>query len=121
MDGFLTSITQNWSGQTHTWATFNYNSIFFNYNFPGLQVNAPPNGTLLAVPTQVNVEDGSSYQFTYNTWGQISQITHVAPDGSTLSYISYNLPPTPRTRSQTVRAFPSSMNLRGIGITALKL
>lgn len=92
MDGALTSITQSWGGQTHTWATFNYSSIFFNYNFPGLQVNAPQNGSLLALPTQVNLDDGSSYQFTYNTWGQIYQITHVAADGHTLAYTSYNLP-----------------------------
>lgn len=92
MDGFLSSITQNWAGQTHTWATFNYNDVLFNYNFPGLQVDAPQNGTLLAVPTQVNLDDGSSYQFTYNTWGQVYRITHLAPDGSTMAYTSYNLP-----------------------------
>ncbi|HYX28076.1 MAG TPA: hypothetical protein VE863_05880, partial [Pyrinomonadaceae bacterium] len=88
-NGFLTSITQGGK----TWASFNYNSIVFNYNFPGLQVNAPANNSLLAVPTQVNVEDGSSYQFTYNSWGQVYQVTHVAPDGNTtMSYTSYNLP-----------------------------
>jgi hypothetical protein len=91
-NGFLASITQSWGGQTHTWATFGYSSIPFNYNFPGLQVNAPANGTLLALPTQVGLDDGSSYQFTYNTWGQVYQITHVAPDGHTLAYTSYNLP-----------------------------
>jgi RHS repeat-associated protein len=100
MNGFLSSITQNWDGQTHTWATFNYNSIFFTYNFPGLQVSAPPNNSLLAVPTQVNLDDGSSYQFTYNTWGQIYQISHVAPDGHTLAYTSYNLP-TDATTAQS--------------------
>jgi RHS repeat-associated protein len=88
MNGFLSSITQG----GHTWASFNYNSIFFSYNFPGLQVNAPPNNSLLAVPTQVNMDDGSSYQFTYNTWGQISQVTNVASDASTIAYTSYNLP-----------------------------
>jgi RHS repeat-associated protein len=91
-DGFLSSVTQSWAGQTHTWATFNYNSVPFSYNFPGLAVNAPQNDSLLAVPTQVNLEDGSSYQFTYNTWGQVYQVTHVAPDGSTMAYTSYNLP-----------------------------
>ncbi|PYS25033.1 MAG: hypothetical protein DMF72_03030 [Acidobacteria bacterium] len=91
-NGFLSSITQNWAGQTHTWATIDYNSVFFNYNFPGMQVDAPQNSSLLAVPTQVNLDDGSSYQFTYNSWGQIYQITHVAPDGSTMGHTSYNLP-----------------------------
>lgn len=91
-NGFLASITQNWGGVTHTWATFSYGSIFFNYNFPGLQVDAPPNGSFVALPTQVGLDDGSSYQFTYNTWGQVYQITHVAPDGHTLAYTSYNLP-----------------------------
>ena len=90
--GLLTSITQNWSGVTHNWATFSYGSVFFNYNFPGLQADAPANGSFVAVPTQVGLGDGSSYQFTYNTWGQVYQITHLAPDGHTLAYTSYNLP-----------------------------
>lgn len=91
-NGFLASITQSWGAQTHTWATFGYSSILFNYNFPGLQVNAPANGTVLALPTQVGLDDGSSYQFTYNTWGQVYQITHVAADGHELAHTSYNLP-----------------------------
>jgi RHS repeat-associated protein len=89
---FLASITQTWGGQTHTWASFGYSSIPLNYNFPGLQVNAPDNGTVLALPTQVNLDDGSSYQFTYNTWGQVYQISHIAPDGHQLAYTLYNLP-----------------------------
>jgi RHS repeat-associated protein len=89
---FLASITQTWGGVTHTWASFSYSSILLQYNFPGLQVNAPDNGTVLALPTQVGLDDGSSYQFTYNTWGQVYQISHIAPDGHQLSYTQYNLP-----------------------------
>jgi len=73
--GFLASITQSWGAVTHTWATFTYGSLLFNYNFPGLQVDAPPNGSFVALPTQVALDDGSSYQFTYNTWGQVTQIS----------------------------------------------
>src|SRR5262249_15945977 len=45
-NGFLASITQN--GKAQPWATFSYASLLFNYNFPGLQVDAPQNSSLLA-------------------------------------------------------------------------
>ena len=45
-DGFnhLLSITQNWGGQTHTWATFAYGTQTIQTNFPGLTLNGTANG-----------------------------------------------------------------------------
>jgi YD repeat-containing protein len=89
-NGFLLSITQN--GVVRPWATFTYNGVVFSYNFPGLAVDAPPNNSVINVLTQVNLSDNSSYQFSYNTWGQVTQISRFAPDAHMLAYTSSNLP-----------------------------
>ena len=99
-NGFLSTITQTWGGGTSTWATFSYSNVLFNYNFGGLQVDAPANDSLLALPTQVYLADGSSYQFTYSTWGQVYEISRIAADGHQLAYTLYNLP-TDATTAQS--------------------
>ena len=96
---YLTSITQQWrrettSGavtETHAWATFGYDSLYVQTNFPGLTVIGP-NNTSIAVLTQVGLADGSSYRFDYTIWGQVYQIRHLAADGNLLAKTFYNLP-----------------------------
>jgi YD repeat-containing protein len=106
---YPTSITQTWkdgNGQgsniTHTWATFTYStsepSISTNFNSTYItNVFGPPNGTSLKVlkkvtfPTESN-SAGPHTVFTYNSWGQVSQITNYSADDTELNYIRVNLP-----------------------------
>jgi RHS repeat-associated protein len=90
-DQNLTSITQSWGGTAHTWATFYYGQVYIQPNFPGLYVNGP-NYAYQTVLTRVAIGDGSYYDFSYNTWGQVYQIARYAADSHLLSYTWYNLP-----------------------------
>jgi RHS repeat-associated protein len=87
---YLSSITQTWNGQTHTWATFSYGNIYIQTNFPGLNYFGPSG--YITVLTQVSLDDGSYYTFNYTSWGQVYKFTHYAPSNAVLSYTSYNLP-----------------------------
>jgi YD repeat-containing protein len=94
----LTSITQTWNGGTsHTWATFGYTDLTIQYNFTGIAVVGPVNGTVIPSLTHVGLADGSKFNFTYNTWGQVYRIGRSTPHETTgvyaeRSYTSYNLP-----------------------------
>lgn len=101
----LQSITQAWTvnGQavTHTWATFSYDWRAIQTNFvdgsTALSVNGPANGSSVMALTKVNLDDGSAYQFDYNTYGQVRRIARQTPDSNTgvlteRSVTSYNLP-----------------------------
>ena len=103
-DGFnhLNSITQNWGGQTHTWATFAYGTQTIQTNFPGLTLNGTTNGAQESVLTRVGLADGSVYSFEYNTYAQVKTIRRYAPNNSNpvnfpgdyfqRSYTTYGLP-----------------------------
>jgi hypothetical protein len=103
-DGFnhLNSITQNWGGQTHTWATFAYGTQTIQTNFPGLALNGTTNGAQESVLLRVGLADGSVYSFEYNSYCQVKTIRRYAPnnsnpvnfpaDYSQLAYTIYGLP-----------------------------
>ena len=67
-------------------------------NYPGLNVVGPGNGSVIPALTQVGLADGSKFNFTYNTWGQVYRIGRSTPrsDNPSLyrerTYVSYNLP-----------------------------
>ncbi len=98
----LDSITQNWGGQTHTWATFTYGTQTIQTNFPGLTLNGTANGAQKSVLTRVGLADGSVYSFEYNTYCQVKTIRRYAPNNSNpvnfpgdyfqLAYTTYGLP-----------------------------
>jgi hypothetical protein len=44
------------------------------------------------VLSQVSLADGSSYRFSYSSWGQVYRIAHYAYDGHERRQVSYNLP-----------------------------
>ena len=92
----LQSITQEWSGGTHVWATFSYGDLEVRPNFSAGDV-APsisglPGKDVLSVLTQVGLDDGSHYNFDYNSWGQVYEIHQYAADDHELNRITYNLP-----------------------------
>jgi RHS repeat-associated protein len=87
----LVSITQKVNGQDFFWAKFGYAGIGIQPNFQKLSVYGPTNETV-SLLNQVQLPDGTSYIFTYNTWGQVFKITKNAADGQPLSYRSANLP-----------------------------
>jgi YD repeat-containing protein len=98
----LISITQNWGGQTHTWATFAYGTQTIQTNFTGMTLNGTANGTPESVLLRVELADGSIYSFEYNTYAQVKTIRRYAPnhsgpanfpgDYTQLAYTTYGLP-----------------------------
>jgi YD repeat-containing protein len=98
----LLSITQNWGGQTHTWATFAYGTQTIQTNFPGLTLNGTANGSPESVLLRVGLADGSVYSFEYNTYAQVKTIRRYAPNNSNpvnfpgdyfqRAYTTYGLP-----------------------------
>jgi RHS repeat-associated protein len=96
---YLVSITQPWrrdttSGavtETHQWATFDYDALTVQSNFPGLGVYGPGSDPI-PVLKHVGLPDGTAYAFDYNSWGQVYRIKRVAPNGRTLAQSTYNLP-----------------------------
>jgi RHS repeat-associated protein len=89
--GNLDSITQDWNGTTHIWATFSYGSLNLQPNFGYLSVNMPSNSSNLTVLTRVTLADDSYYTFDYSSYGQIYLIGHWAKDGHRRAYTAYTL------------------------------
>jgi YD repeat-containing protein len=89
----LISITQDWGGGvTHTWATFGWGTQIIQTSFIGMTVLGPPNGTSIPVLTQVSLDDGSRYNFEYNSYAQVYLVRHYAFDNHQRSYSLYTLP-----------------------------
>jgi YD repeat-containing protein len=84
----LISITQIWSGVTHTWATFGWGNHTISTGFSN-QIVGPQNGTVIPVLTQVSLDDGSRYNFEYNGYAQVNRVRHYAADNHQLAYTSY--------------------------------
>jgi len=88
-DSNLSTITQTWGGSTHTWATFIYGSVNMSLNFPGLTAyGADASQTVLSY---VVFPENTSYNFDYNSYGQVYQIRHKAPDGHELEHTWYQM------------------------------
>lgn len=108
----LQKITQARNGQEHIWATFAYESRTVQTNFIDESsddgtaiVSGLPDNHTIAVLTQIGLDDGSRYKFSYTSWGQVYKVTRFAADSAAdehhpLSYVSYNLPLT-SSASQT--------------------
>jgi YD repeat-containing protein len=88
----LNSITQTWGGVTHTWVNFGWSTQTVNIGFTGMTIVGPQNGTNIPVLTQVSLDDGSRYNFEYNSYAQVSRVRHYAFDNHQRSYSSYTLP-----------------------------
>jgi RHS repeat-associated protein len=91
-NGTLGSITQTQGGTTHTYATFYYAPKTLWLNFSGLlPVGAQSGETRTVLSSVVLSGNLDSYHFEYNSYGQVYQITHKAPDGHELAHTRYNL------------------------------
>lgn len=107
-DQNLSTITQTWKrdgsqGQvteTHTWATFNYDSLYMVPNFSGLYVNGPYY-SYQTVLTSVTIGDGTAYGFDYTQFGQVWKIRSLRADASLQNYVAYNLPGSSYLASST--------------------
>ncbi|MGH9928257.1 MAG: S8 family serine peptidase, partial [Pyrinomonadaceae bacterium] len=90
-DGNLETITQTWAGATHTWATFNYGSVYLSFSFPGLTPYGATNNANQTVLSSVVFPENTSYNFDYNSYGQVYQIKHKAPDAHELEHTLYTI------------------------------
>jgi len=89
-NGNLLTITQ--AGRAQPLATFVWSTTYVGYNFPGL-TSSGPDGTSIAVLTQIGLPDGSRYNFEYNnSYGMVSKIRHHAADTHLRRYTSYVAP-----------------------------
>lgn len=102
------AIEQNRGGQVHQWATFAYASQPINAGFAtSVNVLGPSSGTSISVLSRVSLDDGSFYNFLYNSWGQVYRVERRASDGSStgrlLSYQEYDLaaPTSAQTNNST--------------------
>ena len=98
------AVEQDRGGQAHQWATFGYSNLTVSPGFAGgVSVLGPASGTVMSVLTQVSLDDGSRYNFLYNSWGQVYRREYHAPDGRLLSYTEYDLqsPTTAQTNGGT--------------------
>jgi YD repeat-containing protein len=102
----LLSITQNWGGQTHTWATFAYGTQTIQTNFPGLTLNGTTNEDEESVLLRVGLTDGSVYSFEYNTYAQVKTIRRYAPNNSN----PINFPGDYSERAYTTYGLPDNAN-----------
>src|SRR5215470_37990 len=57
----LTSITQNWAGGEHTYATFAYEGVTIHTNFPGLDLVGAAEGAAVSALSRVTMADGKVY------------------------------------------------------------
>lgn len=96
------SITQTWktsngsgSGTTHSWASFSYATKTVSTSFDSslTTIIGPPNSTVVKVLDKITYADGSSTQFDYNGYLQVSKVSTIAANSSShvLNYVSTNL------------------------------
>lgn len=93
VNGRLTSIDQTWGSSTqHIWAAFEYVETTIQTSFTDLTVSGPANGSKVWTLSKVTLADGSHYDFSYTSWGQVWKVSSFAPDNHLLNYRAYNLP-----------------------------
>jgi YD repeat-containing protein len=112
--GNLGSITQTWSGQTHTWATFGWFNKVIQPSFPGFSVVGIANGATIPVLQFVGFEDGSTQWFAYPETGAFAFTGVVSATaryvlGATRAYTNFDYTndtsdPTPRISTTRVWA-----------------
>lgn len=89
--GLLESITQNWGGTTHNYASFYYTDKQLALNFDVVVPLGVTSGSYQTVLDTVVVANGESYHFDYNAYGQVYQIKHSTPNGQELERKRYDL------------------------------
>ncbi|MCA1639359.1 MAG: hypothetical protein LC768_13670, partial [Acidobacteria bacterium] len=84
-----TQITQTWAGGVqHVWVSFSYTIIPISYNFGGLGVSGPANGSTIKVLDRITFADNGYYQFEYNSYGQVRQVNQYAADNHKLNHVA---------------------------------
>lgn len=90
-DGNLDNISQTWGGSTHAWVYFHYASVYMAFNFSALTPVGPTNYSYQTVLSYISFPENTSYFFDYNSYGQVYQIRHKAPDGHELEHTLYTI------------------------------
>lgn len=85
------SVAQSHSSGQRVYVTFSYELKPINTNYSGMTVIGPANGSQITVLKYVALDDGSYYQFNYNSYGQVYQIDSHAADNHKLNHVKYNL------------------------------
>ena len=87
----LISITQDWSNEPqHPWATFGWGSSPQMQLPSGAEAVGSFSGDSFPVLAQVNLPDGSRYNFNYNAAAQVSVIHRTTSDNVQRSQMVYN-------------------------------
>jgi len=86
----LSSITQTWNGQTHTWASFGWNTLPMSPGFSGVAVVGAPNNSVIPVLVQVGLDDSTHYNFEYNSSGQATFIRSYRSDNVQRAYTAFD-------------------------------
>jgi YD repeat-containing protein len=68
---------------------FTYVNQTIQTGFSGITVLGPQNNSQISVLRSVKLVDGSSYEFTYNNYGQVYQIKSLAADTHELARVKY--------------------------------
>jgi RHS repeat-associated protein len=89
-DNNLHTITQMWGASPHTLVTFVYTTVDMSFNFPSLNVFGATSGGSQTVLDFIAFPENTSYHFDYNSYGQVYQIRHKAPDDHELEHTRYN-------------------------------
>lgn len=100
----LTSITQD--GWSQPWATFGWSSVTLQPSL-SLQIVGVNSGEVIPALTQVNLIDGSHYNFEYTTNAQVNLIRRNTSDNVQRAYIAYDyqgIDDCPRITAQRVSA-----------------
>jgi YD repeat-containing protein len=85
----LNTITQQWNGQTQTWASFGWGTKVMHPSF-GLPAVGTYDGETIPVLTQVGLPDGSRYNFEYMDRGQVNIIRRYSSDNVQRSATTYS-------------------------------
>ena len=113
----LSSITQVWGAQTHTWATFGWTAHTMQSSFGTLRVVGTANNTVLPLLEQVGLPDGDRYQFEYTNAAQVQVIRRFRADDTQPFYTVFQYESTttdvPRM-SQTRVAAENWTSLNGV-------
>jgi RHS repeat-associated protein len=88
----LSSIAQAGTTPLVTYATFAWTSVPLNYNFTGVTVSAPPNGSVQNVLQSCTYANGTKYVFTWGDWAIITQIQHQSSSNAVRNSVSYDYP-----------------------------